>query len=206
MPAECIYSLLSLIESNVLGLHYREENNGISYTNCFWWNKCFTIFIFDSIALHQFLDFLNWVWTNSLGITYPLLPVFSTFLLYICLSYTYTHNSALPSDIRNSLNNCLRLHQQFSYVSILGRRMSVRTKKRPLGWAICRVQGDSVRIYGRVFKEQNTHNHLKSRDHTFFMFHCTTPTLKSQMLVCFLNGSVNEQVGSRGSGYTISRR
>lgn len=54
-------------------------------------------------------------------------------LFYICLSYTYTHNSALPSDIRNSLNNCLRLLQQFSYVSILGRRVSVRTKKRRLG-------------------------------------------------------------------------
>lgn len=74
-------------------------------------SRCFAIFIFESIALHQFLDFLNWVWTNFLGISYPTLPVLPIFLLFFCLQL-HIHNSALLSIIGNSLTNCLRRLQQ----------------------------------------------------------------------------------------------
>ena len=63
-----------------------------------------------------------------------------------------------------------------SYISILGRRISAKTKKNTLGVNDWRVKNDSVRSYGRVLKKQNTHSHLESRAHILIVFNCTTPT------------------------------
>lgn len=164
-------------------------------------SRCFAIFIFESIALHQFLDFLNWVWTNFLS-HFTCAPYFSPLFLS---SVTHTQFSPPFNHWKQSYQLFETTSAVFFNISFLGRRMSARTKERPFGWVNLMVKGDYMRSNGRELKEQNVHKHLKSRDHTLSTFHCTTPTLKSQKLICFLNGWVNEKVGNTGSGHTISR-